>query len=104
MQYPPGSYVFRIGATGGTLSDVTDFVDVTLTLACGVSADEFIWLVPEESDMVVIRKDYIPGWTVSAIVDPFNQGIAPVYSDPASCTIELPITWTRTTYDFDETG
>ena len=97
--------MFRIRATGGTLNDVTDFVDVTLALACGVGEEEFIWNVQETTEVVVIRKDYIPGWTVPYIFsDPLNPANDPVYTDPATCPIELPITWSRVTNNFDDTN
>ena len=70
---PFGNYQITIQAYAGTgvldLSEISDGINnavvLNLELSCVITASQFEWLVPEEKDHILIRKDYDPDWLLS---------------------------------------
>ena len=106
-KYPPGTYTLRITAVAGTVSDVSQSVDVVITLECGLYDTDFIWAshINTAETQTVPRLDYIPGETLPYLtINPLDPANNPVYDNPPACVVKLPITWFRVFKAYDSSG
>lgn len=91
---PASDYVVRITAKAGTNLDVANYVEFDLILSCLLTASQFNWKMSKQEESNIIRRDYIPGWTLP---QSFMNPLDPLEHSPAyneiSCIVETPITW-----------
>ena len=63
-----------------------------ITFTCHFpSADSFTWLIREEEETNIVRKNYIGGWTPWVRENPLNPDDGSAIYDETFCAVETPI-------------
>ena len=80
-------------------------LNFSLDLRCTITRDKFIWNVPFTEDFEIVRRDYNFLWTwQDMILAPLAPSNNPIYTDPAGCPIETPLTFYDWAVIYDENG